>query len=57
VVALEHSNEWQQEQALFFDQRFRLLERHDFDDINVLLYDLEQAQARSYGLAAGKAIR
>jgi hypothetical protein len=41
VVALEHSADWQVEQANYFDQRFQLLQRYDFDEINVLLYDLE----------------
>ncbi len=41
VVALEHSTEWQIEQASYFEQRYQLLQRYDFGEINVLLYDLE----------------
>jgi hypothetical protein len=47
VVALEHSGDWQVEQVQYFELRYPLLERHDFGDINVLLYDLETAVALS----------
>jgi uncharacterized membrane protein len=47
IVALEHSNEWQIEQSHYFEQRYHLLQRYDFGEINVLLYDLEIAVALS----------
>jgi mannosyltransferase len=38
IVALEHSIEWQQEQAQYFADHYRLLERHDFGGVAVFLY-------------------
>ena len=49
IVALEHSTEWQVEQAQYFDQRYQLLQRYDFDEINVLLYNLENVVVDAEG--------
>jgi uncharacterized membrane protein len=40
IVALEHSLEWQQEQASYFAEHYRLLDQQDFGGIVVYLYDL-----------------
>jgi uncharacterized membrane protein len=40
IVALEHSIEWQTEQATYFANTYPILEQHDFAGIQLLLYDL-----------------
>lgn len=40
IVALEHSVEWQLEQADFFARQFLLLQRHEIGGIGVYLYDV-----------------
>jgi 4-amino-4-deoxy-L-arabinose transferase-like glycosyltransferase len=42
IVALEHSAEWQQEQAAQVRQQYPLLAAYDFAGIIVLLYDIDQ---------------
>ncbi len=39
IVALEHSLEWQQEQADYFHEQYLLLETYDFNGIGVYLYE------------------
>ena len=41
VVAIEHSVEWQQEQASFFKEQLTELAFHDFGGIAVILYDYD----------------
>lgn len=41
VVALEHSYEWQQEQAAYFSDKYLQLESHDFDGIGLFLYQIQ----------------
>jgi mannosyltransferase len=40
IVALEHSIEWQTEQATYFADTYPILEQHDFAGIQLRLYDL-----------------
>lgn len=40
IVALEHSVEWQLEQADFFARQFTLLQRHEIGGIQIYLYDV-----------------
>lgn len=40
IVALEHSVEWQLEQADFFAQQFALSQRHEIGGIGIYLYDV-----------------
>jgi uncharacterized membrane protein len=38
IVALEHSLDWQQEQASYFAEQYRLVDQQDFGGISVYLY-------------------
>ncbi len=44
IVALEHSVEWQQEQAQYFTDTYPLIEEQDFSGIKLYLYELPEQQ-------------
>jgi hypothetical protein len=46
IVALEHSIEWQQEQAAYFEQRYPLLTKQEIGGVIVYLYDINTTSSR-----------
>jgi len=45
IVALDHSQTWQEEQFAYFAERYRQLARHEFKGIDVFLFQLTPAGA------------